>query len=154
MRRYFKSGADVDLFSKQAAFLGDPNFPRLAEMETKGGKILLSQKLYEQYSRLAFTYEQDRPIAIAGIEERLCRAFDSRGGYGVFEKYLGRSILWQRADEEPTLGKIDFSKERGQIPSWSWMAYMGAVNLLELPFGKIEWTSDYQSPWSSFRRPP
>lgn len=140
--------------NKQAAFLGDPNFPRLAEMETKGGKILLSQKLYEQYSRLAFTYEQDRPIAIAGIEERLCRAFDSRGGYGVFEKYLGRSILWQRADEEPTLGKIDFSKERGQIPSWSWMAYMGAVNLLELPFGKIEWTSDYQSPWSSFRRPP
>jgi hypothetical protein len=43
------------------------------------------------------------------------------------------------------------------VPSWSWMAYEGAISFLDPPFGKIEWTVDveFRSPdYSSGASPP
>jgi hypothetical protein len=47
------------------------------------------------------------------------------------------------------LAKISFQPaQTNPVPSWSWMAYEGAISFLDLPFGKIEWTVD-----AEFRSP-
>jgi hypothetical protein len=135
--------------SGEAAFLGDANFPRVAAQNTKGGQIVYFQHLYEQYSRLAFTSFLDRPVAIAGLEKRLCRAFGTEGSFGIFERYRGRSILWHRAENVKQLERIKFSSTRERVPSWSWMAYEGGITFLDLPFKEVEWaTGEMSSPWS------
>ena len=135
--------------SKRASFLGDPNFPQVAQRDSKGARIRLFQILYQQYSRLGFSVATDRPVAIAGLETRLIDAFDTCGGFGVFERYIGRSLLWTRATNVPRLTRIQFGPtQTNPVPSWSWMAYEGAISFLDLPFGKIEWTLD-----AEFRSP-
>ncbi|KAI0505813.1 heterokaryon incompatibility protein-domain-containing protein [Xylaria bambusicola] len=138
--------------NNQAALLGDPKFPKVATDSTKGGRIRLYELLYKQYSRLQFTRIYDRPLAISGLEQRLIRAFDTQGGYGVFTRYFGRGLLWQR---DPTLAPqlmkpIQFPKsQRYQVPSWSWMAYEGAISFMDLPFREIDWEEkEIRSPWS------
>jgi hypothetical protein len=99
--------------------------------------------LYKQYSRLEFTKAYDRPIAIAGLEQRLVRAFKTNGGYGVFEgSFFGRSLLWQRdINVEPDgLKEIAFPlKQQYFVPTWSWMAYQGAITFMDLPFDGVQW---------------
>ncbi|KAJ2995203.1 hypothetical protein NUW58_g1344 [Xylaria curta] len=138
--------------NNQAALLGDPNFPRVATDSSKGGRIRLYELLYKQYSRLQFTRISDRPLAIAGIEQRLIRAFDTQGGYGVFNCYFGRGLLWQRdvTVASGAMKPIQFPQsQRYQVPSWSWMAYEGAITFMDLPFGEIEWEEkEVRSPWN------
>ncbi|KAI1270913.1 heterokaryon incompatibility protein-domain-containing protein [Xylaria sp. FL0933] len=138
--------------NNQAALLGDPKFPKVATNSSKGGRIRLYEHLYEQYSRLQFTKISDRPLAIAGLEQRLIRAFDTQGGYGVFTRYFGRGLLWQRdvALAPQGLKPIQFPKsQKYKVPSWSWMAYEGAITFMELPFGEIEWEEkEVRSPWN------
>ncbi|KAI0872387.1 heterokaryon incompatibility protein-domain-containing protein [Hypoxylon argillaceum] len=142
----------IRMRNKQAALLGDPKFPGVATNSSKGGRIYLYELLYKQYSRLQFTRIIDRPLAIAGIEQRLIRAFNSQGGYGVFTHFFGRGLLWQRDVKSPsqTMKPIRFPEsQRYQVPSWSWMAYEGAIDFMELPFGGIEWEKEeIYSPWS------
>lgn len=114
------------------------------------------------YSRLAFSYQRDRPIAIAGLEKRLIQSFGVHGGFGVLDDdgpgLLRRSLLWCRGSDEASLHRINFDgDERLQVanevpppPTWSWMAYKGGIDYLNLPFGKVEWEQvDILSPWSS-----
>lgn len=127
--------------------------------------ILRYQNLYSQYSRLEFTRPEDRPIAIDGIQNRLLSALGknqkARGGFGVFDDgstggLLHRSLLWHR-DHSATntaFSRIVFpaSRDRSQgvmtaPPSWSWMAYTGAIQYLEAPFNRCDWAK-IQSPWS------
>jgi len=121
-------------------------------MSPKGGQIRLYELLYKQYSRLQFTRVYDRPLAIAGLEQRLIRAFATQGGYGVFTRYFGRSLLWQRDTSATPHGMtpIQFPKtQRYQVPSWSWMAYEGAITFMDLPFGGVDWEEkEIRSPWS------
>jgi len=115
---------------------------------TKGGKIRLYESLYKQYSKLAFSKITDRPIAIAGLEQRLIRAFSTNGGFGIFEEYLRRSLLWQRAPNVQRMTRIDFGQKR--VPSWSWMAYENEITFMDLPFNGVEWEkSEICSPWGS-----
>jgi hypothetical protein len=152
------SNTDENDNSKQASFLGDANFPQVAQRDSKGARIRLFQILYQQYSRLGFSVSTDRPVAIAGLETRLINAFDTSGGFGLFERYLGRSLLWTRATDVPRLAKIHFQPAQSNpVPSWSWMAYEGAISFLDPPFGKIEWTVDveFRAPdYSSGGTPP
>lgn len=142
----------IRMRNKQAELLGDPRFPGVATNSSKGGRIYLYEFLYKQYSRLKFTRICDRPLAIAGIEQRLIRAFNSQGGYGVFTDFFGRGLLWQRDVKLPsqTMKPIQFPEsQQYQVPSWSWMAYEGAIDFMELPFGGIEWEKEeICSPWS------
>lgn len=103
-----------------------------------------------QYSRLEFSVSTDRRVAIAGLETRLIDAFDTAGGFGLFERYLGRSLLWTRAPDVAHLTKILSEPPQSPVPSWSWMAYEGAISFLDLPFGDIDWTAnvDLRSPYS------
>ncbi|KAK0732546.1 hypothetical protein B0T21DRAFT_369182 [Apiosordaria backusii] len=158
---YFECGAGVrcetltKMTNNQSSFLGDPNFPQIAMTSSKGGRIRLYESLYKTYSRLDFTRAYDRPIAIAGLELRLVTAFETRGGYGIFDRmpFFGRSLLW--TCEEPTgMKRIDFPKEglgRYRVPpSWSWMAYTGAIGFMDLPFEGVHWLEDeVRSPWGT-----
>lgn len=115
-----------------------------------------------RYSRLGFSHQEDRPIAIAGLEKRLIQSLDVHGGYGILDDdkpgLLRRSLLWCRGSDEGSLERINFSpNERQQIahevpppPSWSWMAHQGGIDYLDLPFDQVEWEDhDILSPWSS-----
>lgn len=141
------------------SFLGDPAFPRVAIESSHGGKIRLWQDLYSRYSRLGFTRDTDRPVAIAGIEQRLISSFRIRGGFGILDDtdpgLLRRSLLWLRAPDVFRLEVINFKKVNWLAPtvlsppSWSWMAYRGAIRYLDVPFGRVEWfKEELQSPWS------
>jgi hypothetical protein len=140
--------------STLASFLGDPNFPKVAMESSRGGKILLHQDLCMKYSRLALTKQTDRPFAISGLEKRLVESFGFTGGFGALydEKNLGilrRSMLWHRASDCSSMKKISFVG--AAPPTWSWMAYEGQIEYLDLPFRKMDWASferDLQPPWT------
>ncbi|KAG9228280.1 hypothetical protein BJ875DRAFT_490028 [Amylocarpus encephaloides] len=125
--------------NSKASLLGDANFPYSIPNYVKGKKIVLYQDLYERYSKLALSFNTDRPVAIRGLEKRLTRALGSQGRFGVLDIYLRRGLLWQR--DEATLERIDFSgnTEQEPIPSWSWMAYAGGIRYMNVPFGGAEW---------------
>ncbi|KAK3989005.1 heterokaryon incompatibility protein-domain-containing protein [Cladorrhinum sp. PSN332] len=164
---YFECGRGVrcetlaKMTNNQAAFLGDPNFPDLALTSTKGAQIRIYESLYKTYSRLEFSKPYDRPIAIAGLEQRLVTAFNTHGGYGVFDgDFFGRSLLWKR-DSEEGMSHIDFTagqmiqapgSKSYQVPSWSWMAYEGAITFMDIPFRGVEWhyrgENGIRSPWA------
>lgn len=110
-----------------------------------------------QYSRLEFSRDHDRPIAIAGVESRLWKAYGTKGGYGIFDDGLGnglfhRSLLWQRGDDQPSpgLSTIAFPPESHHaVPTWSWMAYSGGIDYLDPLFGETEWEkTDVHPPWT------
>ena len=147
----------TSLQSKMAEFLGDPRFPEKAmRTNSRALKIEYFQELYKLYSRLSFSRYEDRPFAIAGLEKRLRRAFDTRGGYGVFDDgnkpergLFHRSILWQ-SGEKNGLELIEFPAERNiYVPTWSWMAYKGAIDYVDIPGGSADWeTNDIEEPWT------
>lgn len=140
--------------SKLVSFLADPNFPEkiTSKFTSKGERIIFYEDLYKDYSRLAFTHWEDRPIAIAGLEKRLIENLKTHGGFGVFDdgqSLLRRSLLWQRGKHEPSLRRITFPLQRNvTVPTWSWMAYEGGIDFLELPLGGVIWQKDeIYSPW-------
>lgn len=154
LTHYLSVHTTDNLISNKATFLGDPNFPQVATNQTKGAQIRLYESLYKQYSTLEFSKAYDRPIAIAGLEQRLIRAFGKQGGYGIFERYFGRTLLWQR---DPKMGDqpmkaIEFPpQQQYRVPTWSWMGYEGGITFMDLPFSGVQWGDDSQvrSPWAT-----
>ncbi|KAM0206768.1 hypothetical protein ACHAQI_007993 [Fusarium lateritium] len=136
------------LTNPRASLLGDSNFPSSVEPHYKGGRVMLVQALYQQYSKRVFWDAQDRPIAIAGLEKKLTSTFDTHGGYGVFEDFMERGLLWKRPSESSFLKPINFPKERN-VPTWSWMAYDGLITYVEVDFDKVNWTGEISSPFAT-----
>lgn len=132
--------------SRKASFLGDANFPHTVESYVKGMKIEFFQNIYGLYSNLALSFPSDRPIAIQGLERRLTRTLRTTGGHGVFDCYLHRSLLWCRAGQ--SLERIH-GVHRESAPSWSWMAYYGAIRYLKVPFGAVTWNQNIVSPFKT-----
>ncbi|KAK0726255.1 heterokaryon incompatibility protein-domain-containing protein [Apiosordaria backusii] len=141
--------------NKLTSFLGDPSFPSKLSSSLsdkgsdRGERIRFYEDLYRQYSRLNFTRLTDRPIAIAGLEQRMITDLRAKGGYGIFHdgrSLLPRSLLWRRGTEVEKLNRVDFSEakqtEGKNLPSWSWMAYDGAIDYLDLPLGGVDWRDD------------
>ncbi|KAH7398564.1 hypothetical protein BKA66DRAFT_483928 [Pyrenochaeta sp. MPI-SDFR-AT-0127] len=164
---YFECGNGVRcetltrMQNNMADFLGDPQFPAKAmRTESRALKIAYFQGLYKQFSRLSFTRSYDRPFAISGLEKRLQKAFDSKGTFGIFDDndrenpgLFHRSLLWQRDldnDSNALLHIIDFPPDRDvHVPSWSWMAYEGAIDYCDPPFRTADWeTERIRSPWN------
>jgi hypothetical protein len=81
------------------------------------------------------------------MESRLAKAFKTEGSYGLFQRYLHRSILWQRStvsgDEMKRMEyPPDYSLDR-KVPSWSWMAYKeGGITYLDIPICGVKWNDD------------
>lgn len=137
-----------------AALLGDAEFPDLLNRASQGDRITRIQGLYKQYSRLGLSKPYDRPVAIAGLQQRLLRTMNVHGDFGILDEgetrgLLRRTLLWCRHPDIKTMTRIDFSTGPGnlKIPSWSWMAYSGEIDYLELGFGDYEW-ENIQSPWT------
>ncbi|QYS92813.1 Protein kinase domain-containing protein [Trichoderma simmonsii] len=87
----------------------------------------------------------DRPKAILGLQTRLARTFESNVSYGIYERYLERTLLWQ-AEEHSDLSRISY-KDGTFIPSWSWMAYTGEIRYMEIPFEQVDWIKNPESPF-------
>lgn len=114
----------------------DPNFPdRLLESGDKR-TIEFIHFLFQVYSKRHLTEETDRCVAISGLEARIARAKGCESRYGIFQRYLHRNLLWQRSDGEKTK-QIGY-KTRA-VPSWSWMAYNGGIQFMDIPFGDVDW---------------
>ncbi|SCO76560.1 uncharacterized protein FRV6_00772 [Fusarium oxysporum] len=165
---YFECGEGVrcetmtKMQNTMADLLGDARFPDKAmRTQSRGLKIRYFQALYQQYSRLELSHIQDRPLAIAGLESRLRKAYRLRdddwakGGYGIFHDGPGhglfhRSLLWKRSEDEPVMELIDFSRRpEDSMPTWSWMAFKGGIDYLDPPFNKVDWEmTEVESPWS------
>ncbi|CAJ0550130.1 Ff.00g100600.m01.CDS01 [Fusarium sp. VM40] len=151
---YFECGKGVHceslsrLTNPRPSFLGDSNFPSSVEPRYKGGRVMLVQDLYQQYSKRIFWDAKDRPVAIAALEKRLTAVFDTRGGFGVFQAFLERGLLWKRPDKTPFLKNINFPQQRN-VPSWSWMAYDGLISYVEVDFDEVDWTKEYSSPFAT-----
>jgi hypothetical protein len=109
-------------------------------------RIELFQDLYAKYSNLALSFKADRPIAIRGLEKRLKMTFDTKGDFGIFDIYLHRCLIWQRANAK--LKRIE-SFRAGKVPSWSWMAYDGGIKYMDIPGGKVDWAKDIVSPFAN-----
>jgi len=141
--------------SKLASFLGDPNFPSKLSGKLvgtdRGERIRFYEDLFQTYSRLDFTRVTDRPIAISGLEQRMLRDLGSRGGFGIFDdgrSLLPRSLLWQRGHEVGSLKRFDHGTGL-RLPSWSWMAYDGPIDFMDLPLGEVDWLEDeVRGPWA------
>ncbi|OXV05317.1 hypothetical protein Egran_06915, partial [Elaphomyces granulatus] len=133
------------MFNLKSSFLADPNFPQSAFSYYKGMRIRFFQNIYEQYSRLDFTIVTDRSAALAGLEERLARTYETHGSFGILERFLHRSLMWQRAGDAP-MTKVRYSKDRN-VPSWSWMAVEGPIQYMDIPFDGVNWSEDIRSPF-------
>ncbi|KAF2500445.1 hypothetical protein BU16DRAFT_247175 [Lophium mytilinum] len=144
-----------------AALLGDSSFPQIVENAPQGEKILRYQDFYKRYSQLGLSNPYDRPMAIDGLQRRLLRTMKAKGGFGMFDEegnkgFLRRSLLWHRLEQDSegrpvanTLSRIKFPADRtiSVVPSWSWMAYTGAIDFFKLDFGGFEW-EEIRPPWS------
>ncbi|OCK81870.1 HET-domain-containing protein [Lepidopterella palustris CBS 459.81] len=130
------------LKNDKIAFLGDANFPdyTIRPTSTVGEQIDLFIDLFQRYTRLEFSYPEDRPIAIDGLMERLTHAFKTRSLAGLFETFWGRCLLWRRADGAEPLKKIPRGTHTLKIPpTWSWMAFNGVISFIEPEGGQVNW---------------
>ncbi|KAH7061846.1 heterokaryon incompatibility protein-domain-containing protein [Paraphoma chrysanthemicola] len=117
-------------------FMLDPDFPaRLFESGNRRTTEFI-QFLSEEYSKRGLTQKTDRRVAISGLEDRIARTRRCQTRYGVFQPYLHRNLLWQRSGEE-RMKRIGYKTQ--VVPSWSWMAYDGGIQFMDIPFGKVDW---------------
>jgi hypothetical protein len=118
------------------SFQSDPEFPRSIKNRSRSAQIRLFQSLFADYSELNLTYAADRPVAIESLAKALANALHTEVHCGIFECFLHRSLLWQRAQN--TLTQISYPASKAP-PSWSWMAYHGQIQYLPKEYGDIEW---------------
>ena len=115
----------------------------MAKAATENAEHGVFQAVFERYSRLELTYDYDRPSAIAGLERRLAEEMASQVAFGVFANRdfgcLHRSLLWRRSDGS----RLEWIKNpHVRVPTWSWMAYTGAIDYLNPPSTGVEWDRD------------
>ncbi|KAL6790911.1 hypothetical protein J3E68DRAFT_411615 [Trichoderma sp. SZMC 28012] len=133
------------LRNPQSQVLSDSNFPVSSLKYYKDERIQLIQDINSKYSKLGLTMATDRPKAILGLQTRLARAFESNVSYGIYERYLERTLLWQ-AEEHSDLSRISY-KDGRSIPSWSWMACTGEIGYMKIPFDQVDWIGNLESPF-------
>jgi len=89
--------------------------------------------LFEDYSKRDLTVLTDRCIAISGLENRIAGALKCPSRYGVFQQYFHRNLLWQASDK---IKEIEYDYH---VPSWSWMAYSGGIQFIDIPLRMVDW---------------
>ncbi|KAF2848615.1 HET-domain-containing protein [Plenodomus tracheiphilus IPT5] len=130
----------------QVAFLGDPNFPNytIREDSTRGSQIHLFTRLFEMYTKLEFSHPEDIPIAIDGLMHRLTVVFKTHSLAGLFHAFWGRCLLWKRAGTGPLRRIPPGPHTKRMPPSWSWMAFEGAISFLDPVGGTVDWNESGQ----------
>ncbi|KAF1966333.1 HET-domain-containing protein, partial [Bimuria novae-zelandiae CBS 107.79] len=115
-------------------FTLDPNFPTRLLQSGKRRTLNCISFLLKDYSKRNLTYLTDRRVAMSGLEDRIARALECRSRYGTFQKYLHRTLLWRASNDKMKEIVYDY-----HVPSWSWMAYSGGIELLDIPLGEVDW---------------
>jgi len=159
--------ANINSQSPSVGILGDSRFPeKTLKDSSKGQELQCFQKIFSDYSTLEFTHDSDRAIAITGLESRLRKELGTDGRYGIFgecqsngrpgEDFFHRSLLWKCKNKAIPLKRIVFETSRSApVPSWSWMAYKGAIGYYSKPpHGQVVWSDDVAPAWASNSRPP
>jgi hypothetical protein len=128
----------VFIFShaKDQFFTLDPNFPTRLLQSGIWRTLNCISFLLKDYSKRNLTYLADRRVAMSGLEDRIANALECRSRYGIFEEYLHRTLLWHAPNDK--LEKITYPND-SYVPSWSWMAYSGGIELLDVPLEKVDW---------------
>lgn len=79
----------------------------------------------------------------------MLRDLGACGRFGIFDdgrSLLPRSLLWQRGYEVGSLKRVDHGGTGHRLPSWSWMAYDGPIDFMDLP---LDWLGDeVRGPWT------
>ena len=116
-------------------FMLDPNFPNRLLSSGPARTMEFIHFLCEDYSKRGLTVKTDRYVAISGLVARIAGALKCRSRYGIFERYLHRNLLWQAFDNQ--MERIEYPGR--EVPSWSWMAYTGGIQFMEIEWGVVEW---------------
>lgn len=96
------------------------------------------------------TVQSDRAHAMAGLQQRLARTFDSVATHGVLWRWPERMLLW-RAAQPGQLSRIDYKDSASKPPSWSWMAHKGPITFMDIPFAHVNWTGNVREPLDPVR---
>jgi hypothetical protein len=113
-----------------------PDFPSRLLASGNQRTTEFIQFLSEEYSKRGLTEKTDRCVALSGLEDRIARTIKRQSRYGVFQPYLHRNLLWQRSGEG-RMKRIEYKTQ--VVPSWSWMAYDGGIQFMDIPFRKVDW---------------
>lgn len=116
----------------------DPDFPERLLQSGYQRTMEFIHFLSQDYSKRGLTEKTDRCVAISGLGARIARALDCKSRYGIFERYLHSNLLWQASDNKME----EIAYETQHVPSWSWMAYSGGIQFMDIPFGKVDWIDD------------
>lgn len=122
-------------------FLLDPKFPDHLLLSGYSRTVNFIHFLFEDYSRRGLTQKTDRIVAISGLEARIARVLKCENRYGVFERFLHRNLLWKPSNEEK-LVRISYGNQK--VPSWSWMAYNGGIQFVEVALVDVKWIDNLQ----------
>jgi hypothetical protein len=97
--------------------------------------------LFEEYSRRDLSQDTDRCVAVSGLVDRIAKALQCKSRYGIFETFRHRNLLWQASDNE--MESIAYDDDQ-QVPSWSWMAYSGGIQFMEIKADSVGWVDTLQ----------
>ncbi|KAF2180771.1 HET-domain-containing protein [Zopfia rhizophila CBS 207.26] len=117
-------------------FTLDPNFPNRLLRSGKRRTLNCISFLLKDYSKRHLTYPTDRRVAMSGLEDRIARGLKCRSRYGIFQKYLPRTLLWHASNDKMKKIAYDY-----HMPSWSWMVYSGGIELLDVTLGTVDWVN-------------
>jgi hypothetical protein len=112
----------------------DPNFPNRLLRSGYQRTVEFIHFLFEEYSKRDLTEETDRSVAISGLEDRIKGALKCQSRYGIFQKCLHRNLLWQTSND-----KVKEIAYDHHVSSWSWMAYSGGIQFMDIRFGDVDW---------------
>ncbi|KAH7046576.1 heterokaryon incompatibility protein-domain-containing protein [Macrophomina phaseolina] len=132
---YCENLTRLESSSEKTYFTLDPNFPSRLLKSGRQRTIDFIQYLSENYSKMELTFETDRCVAISGLENLIASALSCQSRYGIFQRYIHRGLLWQASDNK--MERIAYNNRH--VPSWSWMAYSGAIQFINIPFGSVDW---------------
>ncbi|KAH8757865.1 heterokaryon incompatibility protein-domain-containing protein [Diaporthe sp. PMI_573] len=138
----------ADYRVKPSTVLSSSRFPNFQPQGDEANEFTAFRDVFSRYSQLELTFDVDRPVALLGLESRLENLYKTNCVYGIVRKFFGESLLWQRSAEwikplscfggNDPLSSIKASK----VPSWSWMAYTGAIRYGSLDTNGLQWQPD------------
>lgn len=117
-------------------FLLDPEFPDRLLQSGYRRTVDFIHFLFEHYSKRDLTYKTDKVVAISALEARIARTLKCEKRYGIFERFLHQTLLWQSPGKEK-MERIDYKIQ--DVLSWSWMAYNGGLKFVDIPFFTAGW---------------
>jgi hypothetical protein len=127
---------DLFLSPRQEEYLKyDQIFPSRLMTSSSDLTVEFLNSLFEDYSKRGLTKKSDRCVAMAGLEARIAGALKCESRYGTFQKYLHRNLLWKASDSK--VERIAYNTRH--VPSWSWMAYHGGIQFMDIDPAKAGW---------------